>query len=152
MYELFKFLHLLGVALLLGNVTATAVWKVFADRTSEPGTIAFAQRMVTLTDWSLTSAGICLLAIGGYGMAVMGGFPLLEPGWLLNGQLLFFISGGIWLAVLLPIQTKQAAAARRFSATNCVPAGYRRLGRYWIGWGVVATVPLVAAMWVMIQK
>jgi Predicted integral membrane protein (DUF2269) len=51
MYRAFKVIHLLGVVLFLGNIIVTAVWKMLADRTREPRTIAYAQRLVTVTDW-----------------------------------------------------------------------------------------------------
>ena len=53
-YPVLKFLHVLGVILLVGNVTVTAVWKVFADRTHNAVVVAFGQRLVTITDWFLT--------------------------------------------------------------------------------------------------
>ncbi len=151
-YGILKFIHLLGMVLLLGNVTVTSVWKLFADRTRDPGTIAFAQRMVTGTDWSLTLAGIALIMVGGYGMALYANLPLLESGWLLYGQLAFFLSGAIWLGILLPIQMRQAAFARAFAHDQVVPKVYWQLSRRWLLWGVAATVPLVASAWVMVLK
>ena len=32
-YEIAKFVHLTGVVMLMGNITVTAIWKYFADRT-----------------------------------------------------------------------------------------------------------------------
>ena len=58
MYSAFKFMHLLGVVLLLGNVTASAVWKVFANRTGNAVVVAFSQKLVSYTDWSLTLGGV----------------------------------------------------------------------------------------------
>jgi uncharacterized membrane protein len=43
MYALFKTLHIIGVVILVGNVTITAFWKVFADRTGNAQLIAHAQ-------------------------------------------------------------------------------------------------------------
>ena len=66
MYLAFKFVHLLGVVLFLGNIILTAVWKTLADQTREPRTIAYAQRLVTVTDWAFTLGGIVLILIGCY--------------------------------------------------------------------------------------
>lgn len=152
MYVAFKFLHIAGVVLLVGNVTITAIWKVFADRTGEAGTIAFAQRMVNGTDWACTGSGIALIMIGGYGMAASAGMDLAATRWLLWGQILFVVSGLVWLFVLVPIQGRQARLSARFTPGTPVPAEYRMLARRWLVWGIVATVPLVAAMFVMITK
>jgi uncharacterized membrane protein len=63
-YFIFKILHILGVVLFLGNIIVTGVWKVMADRTGEPRTVAYAQQLVTLTDWIFTAGGVVLIIIG----------------------------------------------------------------------------------------
>ena len=152
-YALFKFVHLLGVVLLVGNVTVTAVWKVFADRTGVPAVIAFAQRMVTITDWTLTAGGVALLAVGGYGMAITTSMPLFTQRWLGVGQGMFALSGLIWIFVLIPTQIQQARAVRAFAVgQSAVPQSYRVLSRRWILWGVIATLPLLIAVFVMTSR
>jgi uncharacterized membrane protein len=92
-YEAFKVIHLLGVILFLGNIIVTGVWKVLADRTGEPRTIAYAQRLVTVTDWIFTAGGVALILIGAYGMAAVGHLDLRGPAWLVWGQAMFAASG-----------------------------------------------------------
>lgn len=152
LYEIAKTVHVIGVILLVGNVSATAIWKLFADRTGDPKIIAFSQKLVTYTDLSLTLWGIILIVAGGYAAALIGGLDLIGPGWLLYGQLLFVVSGALWLGILLPLQIRQARAAKRFAETGEVPEQYWRDCRSWIIWGLIATVPLVAGIWVMIAK
>lgn len=152
LYLIFKFLHILGVVMLVGNVTVTAVWKVFADRTREVTVVAFGQRLVTITDWCLTVGGIVLLVIGGYGAAMVSNLDLLGARWLVWGQVLLAISGLIWMAILIPAQMLQGKAARSFANGGEIPESYRRDARRWLFWGIVATVPLVAALWVMVFK
>ena len=76
MYAVFKSLHIIGVVVLLGNVTITAFWKVLADRTSDARLIAHAQHGVTVADWIFTLAGIVLVLVGGYGAAVVAGLSV----------------------------------------------------------------------------
>ena len=152
LYLTFKFLHVLGVILLVGNVTVTAVWKVFADRTREPKVIAFGQRLVTITDWFLTVTGIVLLVVGGYGAAMVSNMDVFGARWLIWGQLLLAISGIIWIAILIPAQIRQAKAARAFANDGEIPDSYRRDANRWLVWGIIATVPLAAALWVMVFK
>nr|WP_310522723.1 DUF2269 domain-containing protein [Polymorphobacter sp.] len=151
-YEIFKFLHITGIVMLMGNITATAMWKLFADRTGDARIIAFAQRLVTITDWSLTFWGIVLTIIGGYGALWVAGIDPFGERWLVWSQMLFVIAGLIWLGLLVPIQIRQARVAKSFAAGGAVPEGYRRDSRRWIVWGLVGTVPLVAATWLMVAK
>lgn len=151
-FDVFKFAHILGIILLLGNITVTAVWKVFADRTRDASIIAFGQRMVTGTDFGLTVPGIVLTIVGGYGAMFEARYDFPGPAWLLWSQLCFIAAGLVWLGVLIPIQIRQARMARAFAGAGDVPAEYRRLARLWLVWGLIATVPLVSAMYFMIHK
>jgi uncharacterized membrane protein len=151
-FNLYKFLHILGIVLLAGNITVTAVWKVFADRTSDAAIVAFGQRMVTGTDFGLTVPGIVLTMVGGYGAMYEARYGFPGPDWLLWSQVSFIVAGLIWLGILIPIQVKQARMAREFAHAEQVPAEYRRLARIWLVWGLIATVPLVSALYLMVLK
>jgi uncharacterized membrane protein len=99
-----------------------------------------------------TLAGIILILIGGYGAVVVAALPLAGTVWLAIGQLLFAAKGIIWLGILIPIQIRQARVARLMAPDSTVPSQYPRDSRSWLIWGVVATVPLVAAVYVMVAK
>ncbi len=152
LYDALKFLHITGIVMLMGNITATAIWKFFADRTGDVRIIGFAQKLVTYTDWSLTFWGVVLTIIGGYGAVFVAGMDPLGDAWLVWGQGFFLASGLIWLGLLVPIQIRQSRAAKGFAQAGAVPEAYRADSRRWIVWGLLATVPLVAATWVMIAK
>ncbi len=151
-YEIAKFLHITGIVMLMGNITATAFWKVFADRTGNPLIVGFAQRLVTITDWSLTFWGVILTIGGGYGAVWVAGIDPFGPAWLLWSQILFVVAGVIWLMLLVPIQIRQARVAKTFTGGSEIPESYRRDSRNWIIWGLIGTVPLVAAVWLMVAK
>lgn len=148
----FKFLHYLGVILLAGNITVTAVWKVFADRNGDWRLVAFGQRMVTGTDFGLTIPGIILTMVGGYGSLWVMGYSLHEPAWLLWSQIMFVLAGIIWLFILVPIQIEQARIARGFTEAEGITDEYRSLSRRWITWGLISTIPLTAVLWLMVAK
>jgi uncharacterized membrane protein len=151
-YTSLKFLHLIGVILLVGNVTVTASWKVYADFSGDPRIIAHAQRSVTLADWLWTLLGIALVMIGGYGAALVQGIGLFDTVWMVSGQALFLLSGLIWLGLIVPVQARQAREARAFAISGIIPDSYWRLSRWWMILGVAATIPLIAAIWVMVAK
>ena len=152
MYVLFKTLHIIGVVVLLGNVTITAYWKVLADRSNDTRLIAHAQHGVTIADWIFTLAGIVLILVGGYGAAAVAGSSITTSTWLILGQLLFAVSGLVWICILIPIQIRQARAVRSLLPDDTLPLEYRYDSRRWLIWGIIATVPLVAAIYVMVAK
>lgn len=150
LYDLAKFLHVTGVAMLMGNITVTAIWKFFADRDGRPEVLGFAQKLVTYTDWSMTFWGVVLIMASGYYMAISADFDL-GRGWLLWSQVLFVVAGMIWLLLIVPIQMKQARLAKTFSAGD-VGEDYRALSKRWLVWGLISTVPLVIVTWLMLAK
>ena len=151
-YYTFKALHYVGVILLVGNITVTAVWKVFADLNGDWRIVAFGQRMVTGTDFGLTIPGIILTMVGGYGTAWLMGYSLLNPFWLLWSQIMFVAAGIIWLFILVPLQIRQARIAHTFDEASGVTPHYRKLSRQWITWGLISTIPLAVALWLMVAK
>jgi uncharacterized membrane protein len=151
-YNAFKVVHLIGVIAFLGNIIVTAAWKTLADRTGDPRVIAYAQRLVSLTDWIFTAGGVVLIILGGYGMAFTAGIDPRGQFWLVLGQALFGASGLIWLIVLIPTQIAQARAARLFASGGDIPESYWRLARRWMVWGLIATLIPLANVYVMVFK
>lgn len=151
MYSFLKFVHLVGVVTLIGNVTITAVWKIFADKTRNVFTVKFAQKLVIDADWAFTVPGIVLIMVGGYGMTSVANIALTTTRWLFWGQICFALSGAMWLCILVPLQTIQYRLCKTFEATE-LPQRYWQLGQLWLIWGVLATLPLLVAMYLMVAK
>jgi len=153
-YMLFKSIHLLGVVIFLGNIIITGWWKVMADRNGDPLVVAFAQRQVTVTDYSFTAGGAALILLGGLGnvMASPGDFEFLHIYWLAWGFWLFIASGLIWAAILIPIQIRQARMAILFTRDTTIPETYWHLNRQWVFWSTVATILPLANLYWMVFK
>ena len=150
-YDAFKVIHLAGVVIFLGNIIVTGIWKVMADRTQEARIIAYAQRLVTITDWIFTAGGAMLIVLGAYGMVFTAGLDLTQF-WLALGQSLFVASGVIWAAILIPTQIVQARQARAFAEGGPIPESYWRHSRRWVIWGTIATLLPLANLYVMVFK
>jgi uncharacterized membrane protein len=92
--------------------------------TRDPKIVAHAQRGVTVSDFIFTVIGIVLVMVGGYGAAIIKDIPLFSSFWLVSGQILFAISGMMWLGILIPIQIRQARLARSFAEGGEIPQRY----------------------------
>ena len=145
-------LHILGVVLFLGNIIVTAVWKLLADRTKSPPVVAYAQRLVTITDVAFTATGAALIIVSGQVMAGDFGGVFSGPTWLTLGWSLFIASGVIWLAVLVPVEVMQERLARTFRDGPTIPDRYWRLSRIWAIFGAIATVLPLVNIYLMVFK
>lgn len=135
----------------MGNIIVTAVWKVCADKTKEPKVIAFAQRLVTITDIAFTLVGFLLLMYSGPILAkAFGGIKAVY--WISAAFKLLMISGAIWLFVLVPIQFKQSKLAKEFKDGGEIPPLYWTLGKVWSLAGFVATVLPLLGLYLMVAK
>lgn len=63
-----------------------------------------------------------------------------------------FASGLLWVAILIPVQIKQARLARGFAANGPIPDEYWRLNRVWLWVGILATVLPAANLYFMVFK
>jgi uncharacterized membrane protein len=151
-YSAWKTVHVLGVVLFLGNIIVTAVWKMLADRTKNPSVVAYAQRLVTVTDIAFTATGAILIIVAGQVMAREFGGVFSGPSWLLWGWSLFIASGVIWLTILIPIQVMQERLARGFRNGATIPDAYWRLSRLWAVFGAVAAVLPLINLYLMVFK
>ena len=151
-YNAWLSLHILGVVLFLGNIIVTAVWKMLADRTKNPPVVAYAQRLVTVTDIAFTATGAALIIIAGQVMAREFGGVFGGPLWLTLGWSLFIASCVIWLAILIPIEVMQQRLARGFRNAPTIPDRYWRLSRLWAVFGVIATVLPLFNLYLMVFK
>jgi len=150
-YQLLKSIHLLGVSIFLGNIIVTAAWKVLADQTKSPAIVAYAQRLVTITDFIFTGVGAALIVISGRMMSTKFG-EIGDVLWLSWGWQLFIASGLIWLLILIPIQTKQVKLAKVFSTQETIPENYWVLSKYWAVFGIIATILPFANLYFMVFK
>ena len=144
--------HVFGVVLFLGNIIVTAVWKLLADRTRNPPVVAYAQRLVTITDIAFTATGAALILVAGQAMASDFGGVFGGPTWLEVGWWLFIASGVIWAVVLVPIEVLQARLACGFAAAGPIPERYWRLSTLWAIFGAIATALPLANLYFMIFK
>lgn len=152
MYLTLKSIHIFGVILLMGNIIVTAWWKGRANRSRNPIIIGFAQRQVTATDWLFTLPGAILIVASGDWV----GYKLIADSWSLTwltwGRLLFIASGVLWLAVLVPVQIKQAHLARGFEQGGAIPEVYWHLNQIWYRVGIVAVLLPLANLYWMVFK
>jgi|SRR5437867_3911029 len=151
LYLGFKLLHVLAVALFLGNITTGIFWKAHADRSRNPIIIGHMLEGIIQADRLFTMPPIIFILIGGFGAAIGGNYPILGTGWIFWSIVLFSISGFAFGNQVAPLQRKMLALVRR-SGDALDWAAYRSLSRRWELWGAVALVTPAIAAGLMIMK
>ena len=145
-----KLIHVLAVALFLGNIITGIFWKANADRTRNPVVIANMLEGIIQADRLFTMPPILFILIGGFGAAVAGGYPILGTGWIFWSIVLFTVSGIAFMTHVAPSQRQMLGLARG-SQTLDWPA-YRKLSRRWEIGGIVALITPILAVVLMVMK
>ncbi|MEE9272145.1 MAG: DUF2269 family protein [Robiginitomaculum sp.] len=150
-YPFWKLIHIVGVVIFLGNITVTAVWKTLANATKEPKVIAYAQRLVTITDIWFTFGGVVLILISGYNMAEQFG-GITGTVWLKKALTLFIASAVIWLVILIPVQIMQSKMAKSFQNDTMIPERYWKLSKVWALAGTITVILPFIILYLMVAK
>lgn len=145
-YFTLKALHVIGVVLMVGNVTVTGAWSFYLYRHWRDATIPFrpVARAILWTDLIFTLGGGIMLTVSGVVMALQSKLPILETPWLVKGIVSLSIVTLSWLAILLPDQY-------RLERTED-PATIRKLFIRWSVVGWTGTALLFYALWGMVTK
>lgn len=150
-YQLYKLIHIVGGIILLGNIIVTAVWKTLADVTKEPKIVAYAQRLVTITDFAFTLVGVFLVLVTGYILAENFG-GVSGQSWLIKALSLFSASAVIWIVILIPVQVMQSRMASAFQNGGTIPQRYWVLSRIWAIVGSIAVILPFTVLYFMVFK
>jgi uncharacterized membrane protein len=149
MYLILKSLHVLAVALFLGNIITGVFWRFHAERSKDPKYIGLTFEGISRSDRVFTIPGVLVIIATGVWAALEGGLPLLRTGWILWSLVLFGLSGVIFSVWLGPLQRQIAALAK---AGQFDWARYQSLVHRWDVWGALATLTPLAALALMVLK
>jgi len=153
-YSIVKLVHLLGVILFMGNIIVSALWKTQADKTGNPVVIAFACRLVNMTDLAFTAFGAALIIVGGIGLFHATGVAISDAPHLTIGISLFGMAAVLWLVGLLPLQLYMSRIATQTVADgqDVMPAAYDKCRKLWGLVGLIATALPLGALYFMIFR
>ena len=153
LYLVLKLLHVLAVAMFLGNITTGLFWKVHAERSGDPRLIAHAFDGIMSSDRWFTIPGVIVIVATGVANAALGGFPLLRTGWIAWSLVLFTVSGLAFMFRVVPLQRAIAELAHAATSAGAFDRErYRVLSRAWEFWGGIAlAAPLLAAVLMVLK-
>jgi uncharacterized membrane protein len=150
-YIIFKLVHIVGAAVLLGTGAGIAFFMLMAHRTGDTRTVAAVARIVVIADYVFTATAVVVQPITGILLAHEVGYPL-TTGWIVVSIALYLWTGAWWLPVVWMQGRMRKLAAAAAAAGEPLPAAYHRLFRLWFAFGFPAFAAVVAIFWLMIAR
>jgi uncharacterized membrane protein len=152
-YSALKALHILAVAIFLGNVITGLFWKAHADRTGDPRFMAHTLDGIIRSDRWFTIPGVVAIVVFGLGGAIVGRLPILGTPWIWQSIVLFTVSGLAFVFQVAPLQVRlRALTQAAASGGPWDPVLYRRLSLRWEFWGALAIATPLVALALMVFK
>jgi uncharacterized membrane protein len=145
---IYKFIHVLGAAVLFGTGLGIAYFMLMAHRTGHAGVIAVTARFVVLADLIFTATAVVVQPVSGWLLARSIGLSPLDESWIVLSLLLYVLVGLCWLPVVY-IQMRMRKLAHEAAVdAKPLPEAYHRLFRIWfvLGWPAFAGVLAIFAL------
>lgn len=150
-YEILRFFHVIGAAVLLGTGAGIAFFMVISIRSRDPALIAHVAGIVVLADAVFTATAAILQPITGLALAHVVGWPVLS-GWVAMSIALYVLVGAFWLPVVaIQIRMRNLARTARDSGQD-LPETFWRLYRIWLACGFPAFLAVLAIVWLMLVR
>ncbi len=146
-----KFLHVASATAFFGAGLASALAKVWADRSGNIGAIDAANRAVVRADWIFTIPSAILLPATGAWMVTRGSHAFADE-WVRWGIGLYAVAGLCWLPAAW-LQLRMRRVSREAVATGGpLPDAYRRLAMGWAILGIPAFAAALLTLYVMVAR
>ena len=150
-YIVFKLVHIVGAAVLLGTGAGIAFFMLMAHRTGDVRTVAAVARIVVIADYVFTATAVVVQPITGLLLAHEVGYPL-SSAWIVLSVALYLWTGAWWLPVVWMQDRMRKLAGAAATAGEPLPRAYHKLFRLWFACGFPAVAAVVAIFWLMIAR
>jgi uncharacterized membrane protein len=150
-FVVFKLIHVVGAAVLLGTGAGIAFFMLMAHRTGDARTVAAVARIVVIADFVFTATAVVAQPITGLLLSNEAGYPLTS-GWILLSLALYVWTGAWWLPVVWMQHRMWKLAVQAAEADVALPPAYHRLFRLWFAFGFPAFAAVLAIFWLMIAR
>jgi len=144
-----KLIHILSVILLLGNLIVGAVWRWFAQRSSEQQIHKFSLKVLQKNDLIFTLPTILLIGITGHMLAPKFG-GIAAHGWIYHSYAFLTVATLIWAMGIIPLQRKQFKLINEAHSLKEAGIRYQTLSRWWSIMLVIVVILTLVALYLMV--
>jgi len=153
-YDIWKTLHVLSAAVILGTGFGIAFFTWFGCRASmragDIGALRVVLRYTVIADACFTAPAVAFQAASGVALVYLLGWPQLSA-WSIAVWSFFVLAGLCWLPVLR-IQVLLHREALGAASVEALPASFHARFRIWFALGVPAFAAVIAIYWLMVAK
>jgi uncharacterized membrane protein len=150
-YLLFKYVHIVGAAVLFGTGAGIAFFMLMAHLTGKAATIAAVVRIVVLADFVFTATAVILQPLTGLALVWNVGYSLGE-GWIVMSIILYLVTGAFWLPVVWMQIRMRVIAEKAAAEGQPLPPAYHKLFWTWFAFGFPAFASVAGILWLMIAR
>jgi len=150
-YVWLKWLHVLAACSYVGGSLANGLLKALADRAQSAEASAALLRAAVWNDWLLLAVPSVVLPATGIAMARLAGLSLVS-GWVAQGIVLFVLLSVALVCGMRLEHRLERLAREAASRGEPLPQAYRALALPYAGLGLVATLAILATLFVMVAK
>ncbi len=150
LYLTLKTLHILSATLLFGTGLGSVYYLWTAHRARDLAALRLTTRAVVLADWLFTTPAIVVQPVTGAWLMLIVGYRF-DSAWFAAVAALYLLAGACWIPVVV-IQYRLRAYAAAAEAWERLPAGYRRLMRWWVALGAGAFAAVLGLFALMVVR
>jgi uncharacterized membrane protein len=150
-YDLVKFLHIIGATVILGTGAGIAFFMLVAHLSRDAAFVARTAGVVVLADFLFTATAVAVQPVTGYLLMQATGTSFAES-WIVVSLVLYAVAGVFWLPVVwMQMRMRDLARAAAF-AGKPLSGEYHRLFRLWVLFGFPGFGSVLAIVWFMVAK
>jgi len=152
-FTVWKFIHLLGVVIMRGNISTGFFWKAHAEKYRDQRILMSTFEGIYLSDRWITNTCIVIILLSGFMMAYSTDLSLLSEGWMLASFAVILLSGAVYSKGVIPLNRKiidHLAQGKPFGDKEWQE--YEALRKPWFAMGITATATPFIAMIFMFFK
>ncbi|MDX1453126.1 MAG: DUF2269 family protein [Oleiphilaceae bacterium] len=152
-FTLWKFVHLIGVIIFLGNISTGFFWKAHAEKYRDQRILMSAFEGIYLSDRWITNTCVVIIILSGIMMAYVTDLALLTQGWVIASFVVFLLAGAFYSKGIIPLNRKIIAhLAQEKPFGDQEWQEYERMRKPWFLMGLAATATPFLVLAIMFFK
>lgn len=152
-FTVWKFIHLLGVIIFLGNISTGFFWKAHAEKYQDQRILKSAFEGIYLSDRWITNSCVFIILLSGFMMAYVTDLALLMEGWVIATFSILLLAGLFYGKGIIPLNRKiinHLSQDKPFGEQEWQE--YDAMRKPWFWFGIAATATPFISLSIMFFK